>query len=133
MDKLIRHTVTAHGVHAGGVFVVDLGYHPAWPLEVRMRFHDATESQTWVVSRDVLNNGTMRDSGDGFVLVTPVDDNEFVSVTLVGQTHAAEFYFYKDEVLRFLVETYERVPKGSEGGRVSADLDKVLEAILKGH
>lgn len=98
-----------------------------------MRFHDTTGSQTWVVSRDVLNDGMTHDSGDGDVLVTPVDDNESVSVTLVGQTHAAEFYFNKDDLLRFLLKTYDAVPPGSEGGRVSADLDKVLEQILEGN
>lgn len=139
LSKLIKYTTSAHLLdtesNSGGERqILDLGFRSEYPLEVRMRFRSVTGyTQTWTVSRDVLNDGTMRDAGDGFVLVTPVDDNESVSITLVGETHAAELYLNKDTLLRFLTETYERVPAGSEGGTVSAALDNELDNILKGN
>lgn len=128
---MIKKTLVALDVDTSEPLQVDFGYRPDYPLEVRMRFRNIYgQSVTWVIERDELSKGMDQDSGTMDVLVTPVDDNHSLSITLVGMDFAAEYYVEKDDVYRFLVDSYDAVPPGSETKIVSASLDRFLEEIL---
>jgi len=118
-----------------------LCYDPTDPFAVRIAFGDVGDERdlvdveeagiAWLVSRELLQSGLDRPSGDGDVRVWPAHGaTDVLFLHLRAPSGEALFELSRATVAAFLRQTEALVPSGSESGMLS--LDEELQALLSG-
>jgi len=118
-----------------------LCYDPTDPFAVRIAFGDVGDGNdlvdveeagiAWLVSRELLQSGLDRPSGDGDVRVWPAHGaTDVLFLHLRAPSGEALFELSRATVAAFLRQTEALVPSGSESGMLS--LDEELQALLSG-
>ena len=116
-----------------------LRYEPNDPFAVRIAFGDVGDGNgvvdpddggiAWLVSRELLQSGLERPSGDGDVRVWPASAaTDVLFLHLRAPSGEALFELSRATVAAFLVQTEALVPNGSECDLL--DLDDELQALL---
>jgi hypothetical protein len=118
-----------------------LCYDPTDPFAVRIAFGDVGDERdlvdveeagiAWLVSRELLQSGLDRPSGEGDVRVWPAHGaTDVLFLHLRAPSGEALFELSRATVAAFLRQTETLVPSGSESGMLS--LDEELQALLSG-
>ncbi len=118
-----------------------LCYDPTDPFAVRIAFGDVGDENglvdvdeagiAWLVSRELLQGGLDRPSGDGDVRVWPAHAaTDVLFLHLRAPSGEALFELSRATVAAFLRQTETLVPSGSETGMLA--LDEELQALLSG-
>lgn len=118
-----------------------LCYDPSDPFAVRIAFGDVGDENDlvdveeagicWLVSRELLQSGLDRPSGEGDVRVWPAHAaTDVLFLHLRAPSGEALFELSRATVAAFLRQTEALVPSGSESGMLS--LDEELQALLSG-
>ncbi len=118
-----------------------LCYDPTDPFAVRIAFGDVGDENdlvdveeagiAWLVSRELLQSGLDRPSGEGDVRVWPAHAaTDVLFLHLRAPSGEALFELSRATVAAFLRQTEALVPSGSESGMLS--LDEELQALLSG-
>ena len=118
-----------------------LCYDPTDPFAVRIAFGDVGDENdlvdvdeagiAWLVSRELLQSGLDRPSGEGDVRVWPAHGaTDVLFLHLRAPSGEALFELSRATVAAFLRQTEALVPSGSESGMLS--LDEELQALLSG-
>ena len=118
-----------------------LCYEPTDPFAVRIAFGDVGDERdlvdveeagiAWLVSRELLQSGLDRPSGEGDVRVWPAHGaTDVLFLHLRAPSGEALFELSRATVAAFLRQTEALVPSGSESGMLS--LDEELQALLSG-
>ncbi len=118
-----------------------LCYEPTDPFAVRIAFGDVVDENdlvdveegaiAWLVSRELLQSGLDRPSGEGDVRVWPARGaTDVLFLHLRAPSGEALFELSRATVAAFLRQTEALVPSGSESGMLS--LDEELQALLSG-
>lgn len=118
-----------------------LCYEPTDPFAVRIAFGDVGDQSdlvdveeagiAWLVSRELLQSGLDRPSGEGDVRVWPAHAaTDVLFLHLRAPSGEALFELSRATVAAFLRQTEALVPSGSESGMLS--LDEELQALLSG-
>ncbi len=118
-----------------------LCYDPTDPFAVRIAFGDVGDENdlvdveeagiAWLVSRELLQSGLDRPSGEGDVRVWPARGaTDVLFLHLRAPSGEALFELSRATVAAFLRQTEALVPSGSESGMLS--LDEELQALLSG-
>jgi hypothetical protein len=108
------------------------------PFAVRIAFGDLTDGDltadpdggiTWLLSRELLQAGLDRPSGDGDVRLWPARAaSDVMYLHLRAPSGEALFELSRASVVAFLRHTEELVPSGSEAARL--ELDDELHLLL---
>ena len=104
--------------------VFEMSYDPADPCTVSLAFSDDV---VWHLSRDLVDDGTRRRTGDGDVCVSP-NGSRRVVIGLTSPEGAVLLEVDREPLVAFLGRTFEAVPRGLE----RVDVDTVIEQILIG-
>jgi hypothetical protein len=118
-----------------------LCYDPTDPFAVRIAFGDVGDENdlvdvdeagiAWLVSRELLQSGLDRPSGDGDVRVWPAHGaTDVLFLHLRAPSGEALFELSRATVAAFIRQTEALVPSGSESGMLA--LDEELQALLSG-
>ena len=118
-----------------------LCYDPSDPFAVRIAFGDVGDESdlvnveeagiAWLVSRELLQSGLDRPSGDGDVRVWPAHGaTDVLFLHLRAPSGEALFELSRATVAAFIRQTEALVPSGSESAMLS--LDEELQALLSG-
>jgi hypothetical protein len=118
-----------------------LCYDAADPFAVRIAFGDVGDENgtvdvdeagiAWLVSRELLQTGLDRPSGEGDVRVWPAHGaSDVLFLHLRAPSGEALFELSRATVAGFLRETETLVPSGSESAMLA--LDEELQALLSG-
>jgi hypothetical protein len=118
-----------------------LCYDATDPFAVRIAFGDVGDQNelvdveeagiAWLVSRELLQSGLDRPSGEGDVRVWPARGaTDVLFLHLRAPSGEALFELSRATVAGFLRQTEALVPSGSESGMLS--LDEELQALLSG-
>ena len=118
-----------------------LCYDPTDPFAVRIAFGDVGDERdlvdveeagiAWLVSRELLQSGLDRPSGEGDVRVWPAHGaNDVLFLHLRAPSGEALFELSRATVAAFIRQTEALVPSGSESAMLS--LDEELQALLSG-
>lgn len=118
-----------------------LCYDPSDPFAVRIAFGDVGDENdlvdveeagiAWLVSRELLQSGLDRPSGEGDVRVWPAHGvTDVLFLHLRAPSGEALFELSRATVAAFLRQTEALVPSGTESGMLS--LDAELQALLSG-
>jgi hypothetical protein len=118
-----------------------LCYDATDPFAVRIAFGDVGDQNelvdveeagiAWLVSRELLQSGLDRPSGEGDVRVWPAHGaTDVLFLHLRAPSGEALFELSRATVAAFLRQTEALVPSGSESGMLS--LDEELHALLSG-
>jgi Streptomyces sporulation and cell division protein, SsgA len=118
-----------------------LCYDPTDPFAVRIAFGDVGDENdlvdvdeagiAWLVSRELLQSGLDRPSGEGDVRVWPAHAaTDVLFLHLRAPSGEALFELSRATVAAFLRQTETLVPSGSESGMLA--LDEELQALLSG-
>ena len=118
-----------------------LCYDPTDPFAVRIAFGDVGDERdlvdvdeagiAWLVSRELLQSGLDRPSGEGDVRVWPAHGaTDVLFLHLRAPSGEALFELSRATVAAFLRQTEALVPSGSESAMLS--LDEELQALLSG-
>ncbi len=118
-----------------------LCYEPTDPFAVRIAFGDVGDENdlvdvddagiAWLVSRELLQSGLDRPSGEGDVRMWPAHAaTDVLFLHLRAPSGEALFELSRATVAAFLRQTEALVPSGSESGMLS--LDEELQALLSG-
>jgi hypothetical protein len=118
-----------------------LCYDPTDPFAVRIAFGDVGDETrlvdvddagiAWLVSRELLQSGLDRPSGDGDVRVWPAHGaTDVLFLHLRAPSGEALFELSRATVAAFLRQTETLVPSGSESDMLT--LDEELQALLSG-
>jgi hypothetical protein len=118
-----------------------LCYDPSDPFAVRIAFGDVGDENdlvdveeagiAWLVSRELLQGGLDRPSGEGDVRVWPAHGaTDVLFLHLRAPSGEALFELSRATVAAFLRQTEALVPSGSESAMLS--LDEELQALLSG-
>ena len=118
-----------------------LCYDPTDPFAVRIAFGDVGDERdlvdveeagiAWLVSRELLQSGLDRPSGEGDVRVWPAHGaNDVLFLHLLAPSGEALFELSRATVAAFIRQTEALVPSGSESAMLS--LDEELQALLSG-
>jgi hypothetical protein len=114
-----------------------LCYDTADPFAVRIAFGDVGGDSgsvddagiSWLLSRELLQAGLERPSGDGDVRLWPAHAaDDVLYLHLRAPSGEALFELSRATVAAFLRHTETLVPSGSEGALL--DLDRALQALL---
>lgn len=141
MEELsISHYCVAEiGDRFGGVMEANMEFlfDKRNPLMVEMRFYEPDNSGSidWVISRDLLEQGTNEACGHGDIQLWPVD----TAKTRLAMVLKASDEFEEDgsltvsmrEVKQFLRRTRELLPKAAEEEIVQAELESFLYELLE--
>lgn len=100
---------------------------PRFPSAVSITFIDAG-NVIWTMDRDLLALGLFVESGEGDVVISPVDDRA-VGVLLRTAEGQAKVVFDKHAVAQFIHATFLIVPRGQEFAQV--DWDKELSNLTE--
>ena len=118
-----------------------LCYDPTDPFAVRIAFGDVGDGTrladvdeagiAWLVSRELLQSGLDRPSGDGDVRVWPAHGaTDVLFLHLRAPSGEALFELSRATVAAFLRQTETLVPSGTESDMLA--LDEELHALLSG-
>ena len=118
-----------------------LCYDPTDPFAVRIAFGDVGDERdlvdvdeagiAWLVSRELLQSGLDRPSGEGDVRVWPAHGaTDVLFLHLRAPSGEALFELSRATVAAFIRQTETLVPSGSESAMLS--LDEELQALLSG-
>jgi hypothetical protein len=118
-----------------------LCYDPTDPFAVRIAFGEVGDAGglvnvdeagiAWLVSRELLQGGLDRPSGDGDVRVWPAHGaTDVLFLHLRAPSGEALFELSRATVTAFLRQTEALVPSGSESDMLA--LDEELQALLSG-
>ena len=118
-----------------------LCYDPSDPFAVRIAFGDVGDERdlvdvdeagiAWLVSRELLQTGLDRPSGEGDVRVWPSHGaTDVLFLHLRAPSGEALFELSRATVAAFIRQTETLVPSGSESAMLS--LDEELQALLSG-
>jgi hypothetical protein len=118
-----------------------LCYEASDPFAVRIAFGDVGDDGgavgaddggiAWLVSRELMQSGLDRPSGDGDVRIWPAHGaTDVLFLHLRAPSGEALFELSRATVAAFLRQTEALVPSGSESGMLS--LDEELQALLSG-
>jgi hypothetical protein len=118
-----------------------LCYDATDPFAVRIAFGDVGDDNdlvdadeagiAWLVSRELLQSGLNRPSGEGDVRVWPAHAaTDVLFLHLRAPSGEALFELSRATVAAFLRQTEALVPAGSESGMLT--LDEELQALLSG-
>jgi hypothetical protein len=107
-----------------------LRYQADDPFAVRATFRAGPDSISWVLGRDLLNDGLLLESGEGDVRVWPgvQDGHRMVMLELTSPDGRAVLAAGAEGVETFLQRTYEAVPRGYEGYHL--DVDTAISQLL---
>ena len=104
----------------------ELRYNPSDPLAVSLAIGtQCDEPVVWVFARELLGSGVAAATGEGDITIEPAGRD--VRITLATDC-LATMLAPRDRVVEFLVETYTRVPSGTELDGV--DIDAEITALL---
>ena len=108
-----------------------LDYRVEDPFAVRATFGSAGASVTWVFARDLLQEGTVRPSGDGDIRVLPVqrDGSPLVRLELSSPDGRAVIEAPLPAIQEFLAESFNALPAGQEWRHLY--FDQELADLLK--
>ena len=118
-----------------------LCYDPTDPFAVRIAFGDVGDERdlvdvdeagiAWLVSRELLQSGLDRPSGEGDVRVWPAHGaTDVLFLHLRAPSGEALFELSRATVAAFIRQTEALVPSGSESAMLS--LDEELQTLLSG-
>ncbi len=118
-----------------------LCYDSSDPFAVRIAFGDVGDDRdlvdaddagiSWLVSRELLQHGLDRPSGEGDVRMWPAHAaTDVLFLHLRAPSGEALFELSRATVAAFLRQTEALVPSGSESGMLA--LDEELQALLSG-
>ena len=118
-----------------------LCYDPTDPFAVRIAFGDVGDERdlvdvdeagiAWLVSRELLQSGLDRPSGEGDVRVWPAHGaTDVLFLHLRAPSGEALFELSRATVAAFIRQTETLVPSGSESAMLS--LDEELQTLLSG-
>lgn len=108
----------------------ELRYDAADPYAVTLHIGtDCSEPVVWVFARELLSAGIGAPRGEGDITVEPAEDvaGRMLRITLATDC-VATMLAPSDPVVEFLVESYARVPSGSEGHHV--DFEAEIASLL---
>jgi hypothetical protein len=90
---------------------------------------DCDEPVVWVFARELLSAGVAGPTGEGDITVEPAREGgeRMVRITLATDC-VATMLAPSDTVVEFLVETYARVPTGTESDHV--DFEAEISSLL---
>ncbi|MGN6473799.1 MAG: SsgA family sporulation/cell division regulator [Mycobacteriales bacterium] len=108
----------------------ELRYDLSDPLAVSLAIGtQCDEPVIWVFARDLLSAGISGPSGEGDITIEPATDGDAQEIRITHATDClATLLAPRDRVVEFLVETFTRVPSGSEFDEV--DFDSEIAALL---
>lgn len=112
---------------------VILSYDETDPVTVSVTF-DVPEGPTWLISRELLSEALDTNKVTGIGDVQVLNDGDTVLIflaTAIGRhAHTAAVKIDKVEVIEFLDETYEIVPREDEEAKINSGLDAYLADLL---
>lgn len=113
--------------------LAELGYTAADPWAVRVGFQTGEDGNgvvVWLFARQLLSEGVAGPVGEGDVRMWPAvsGDEHVVHLAMASPSGSALFEIPRDDVLKFLQQTYLAVPTGAEEQVV--DLDAELAVLL---
>jgi hypothetical protein len=108
----------------------ELRYDLSDPLAVSLAIGtQCDEPVIWVFARDLLAAGIAGPTGEGDITIEPSSDGGVQQIRMTLATDClATLVAPRDRVVEFLVETFNRVPSGSEFDAV--DFDAEIAALL---
>ena len=108
----------------------ELRYDLSDPLAVSLAIGTQCEEPVvWVFARDLLAAGISGPTGEGDITIEPDNDGDVQEIRITLATDClATLLAPRDRVVEFLVETFTRVPSGSEFD--SVDFDAEIAALL---
>ncbi|WP_434447213.1 SsgA family sporulation/cell division regulator [Lentzea sp. E54] len=119
------------GVDARRDIPVDLSYDARVPYAVSVVFSSNRGPVRWLIARDVLVDGLLRQSGEGDFTVGPLHgDGLKVWIRLSTPTGSAKFEASSLAVASFLDSTFALVPLGEED--MSDAVDEAVRQMLSG-
>ncbi|MGL5829771.1 MAG: SsgA family sporulation/cell division regulator [Angustibacter sp.] len=100
------------------------------PFAVEATFRAGSDAISWVLGRDLLNDGLMGESGEGDVRVWPAieDRTRVVMLELTSPDGRALLAADAASLEAFLQRTYEAVPLGYEGEHLN--LDRTIARLM---
>ena len=101
-----------------------LEYSSGDPYAVRMVFYPGADEVRWVFSRDILDEGLIREAGDGDVQVVPVVNEtgeQLVLIRLAAPGGIAVLEACPDAVAEFVTRIFAVVPSGAENDHLAVD------------
>lgn len=125
--------VTLVGAELPVLMAAQLEYDAADPFAVTAVFDAGEQPVRWVFSRDLLDEGLVRDVGDGDIQIVPTRDPigvHVVQLRLASPDGVAVLEASADAILEFLGRSYALVPPGTESAHV--DVDDTIARILAG-
>ncbi len=108
----------------------ELRYDAGDPLAVSLAIGtQCDEPVVWVFARDLLAAGIAGPTGEGDITIEPTGDGGMQDVRITLATDClATLLAPRDRVVEFLVETFTRIPSGSEFDAV--DFDAEIASLL---
>lgn len=116
---------------SGLTLIAALRYESQDPYAIRATFTAGDTSVTWILARDLLQQGLVDASGDGDVRVWPEldeDEQPAVMIRLSSPDGIAVLSVEADLMQQFLHRTFAVVPGGEEWRHL--DLDACLDHLL---
>lgn len=115
--------------------LADMRYAANDPWAIRVAFQTGGEGDgvvEWMFARQLLTDGVAETVGEGDVRVWPATSNgEFViNLAMASPSGSALFEIDRDDLVKYLQQTYLAVPTGAEESAV--DLDVELALLLEG-
>jgi hypothetical protein len=101
------------------------------PFAVEATFRAGPDAISWVLGRDLLNDGLLGESGEGDVRVWPImeDGVRTVMLELTSPDGRAVLSADAESLEGFLQRTYEAVPLGYEGDHL--DVEAAIAQLLR--
>jgi hypothetical protein len=108
----------------------ELRYDLSDPLAVSLAIGTQCEEPVvWVFARDLLATGITGATGEGDITIEPANDDGRPELRITLATDClATLLAPRDRVAEFLIETFTRVPSGTEFDAV--DFDSEIAALL---
>ncbi len=100
------------------------------PFAIEATFRAGSDAISWVLGRDLLNDGLLGESGEGDVRVWPAieDRKRVVMLELTSPDGRALLAADALRLEAFLQRTYEAVPLGYEGEHLN--LDRTIARLM---
>lgn len=120
--------LVAPGAH-GLPLMSTLRYQASDPFAIEATFRAGPDSISWVLGRDLLNDGLLAECGEGDVRVWPAieDRRRVVMLELSSPDGRALLAADADALEAFLQRTYEAIPLGYEGDHL--DIDEAIARL----
>lgn len=135
MTPPVRMRTVGHVVSSGQAVPTPVEltfeYHERDPFAVTLLIPSRRGVQEWVFARELLADGRLGIEGPGGdVTVAPGADPGEILIDLLSPSGHAVLWVADEDVTRFLTAAYDRVPAGTESGRIRWGL--VLVDLLRG-